>query len=137
MVSDGYRELWKGKVLWTAAAIEADQSDSVRLIVTRAIRLLTEPQFLKSDAPACVEFILFHDRERQAFLLYAVNVQEILPALPVGACEIRLKPGQMINAVKHIPDETDVPFEKEGEEVILRLENLGLFDSWMLLYDRV
>lgn len=126
----------KGRVLWSSASVERNQSDSVRQMMMRIVRYLSEPEMIKSDAPSCVEFTLFRDEERKVYYLHAVNIQDHLPAVPVGDYEVRLKLTEKITEIRHLPDEEECSFDVEKDEIVLKAKKLQMFDSWMLCYEK-
>jgi hypothetical protein len=90
------------------------------------LRLL-QPKFtVEAQAPACIEFTLFHQPDRKRYVLSAVNFQEELPNIPVDGVRVSLQlPGVSPKRVVQLPDGDELPMTIEDGRVLVSLPTIG------------
>jgi hypothetical protein len=66
---------------------------------------------------------LFHQESKQRMLAGLLNMQQLLPAIPVGATvRVQVPSGKHATRVTVLPESKSVPFEKNGPYVQFRVE---------------
>ncbi|MDF2921324.1 MAG: hypothetical protein K0R57_238 [Paenibacillaceae bacterium] len=123
-----------GKVLWLAAGIEANQQISCRGITARLIKSLAQPERLVSNAPGHIEMTLFRDEAKRRYLLHLVNVTEEPGSHLAPPFEVRLKLEEAVHAVRQAPDLTPSPFVQTGDELVISIDGMNLFQSYVFEY---
>lgn len=116
----------KGNVIWTAAAVETMNTAATSGVVSRMIRKLAQPQILQTDAPSCVEMILFDDPENHRYLLHVVNVQECREILPVYDFNIRLYLPKSAPSAYRLPDHEPLKCYKDAERLTIPVSRLEM-----------
>ncbi len=102
-------EFGKGKAIYCSSPIE--RMDSLAETFVRLLRLMRDEFTLQAEAPSAVEFTLFHQPDRQRYLLSAVNFQKDLPNLPVENITVRLQlPKASVQSITDIRTKKSVPF---------------------------
>jgi len=135
-----YKEFGKGKIIWSSASIE---TSAIRFLEHRSIfvhmirSLAREPFSFEADAPGCVEVVLFHKPDEKRYLINIVNFQsEIgMPNVPVHDILLRVKvKGSPVRTIS-LPDETSIPFTKNGEFTEIKVPTVQTFKMLALDYD--
>jgi hypothetical protein len=124
----------QGFVIYCSSLIEniATLADSFVALV----RLLENGWHFEATAPVCVEVTMFHEPERQRYVLSLINFQEELlqqgrPNIPVEGIEIRLRLPERVKQVAQLPEERPIPLERRDKQLTVlrvpRLETLAMF----------
>jgi hypothetical protein len=97
----------------------------------KLVRLLNDSYRYESDAPAAVEMTMFHQPERQRYVMSLVNFQKELPNIPVEGIQVRLRlGGKRIRSIMQLPDNKALKHrEQQGVTTFTapRLETLAMF----------
>jgi hypothetical protein len=118
-----------GRVLYAAGALELWEHDSQRAVLRELLGLLaTRPFYFRSEAPKAVEFTLFHQPERQRYVLHALNWQPELPNIPVHGLTVRVwLQGRRLRRALALPGGSNLPCSVEGETVEVTLPRLEMY----------
>jgi hypothetical protein len=124
-----FHRFGQGRVVYASSLLETVESLGDTFI--RLIRLLHADYRAEAEAPSAVELTLFHQPDRQRYLLSLVNFQKDLPNLPVEGIRVRLRlgPGR-VREVLHLPKGKGIPFRERVGVVTFtapRLETLAMF----------
>jgi hypothetical protein len=122
----------KGRVLWSAAPIEAGSSASHAAVFTRLIQLLLEntPVLLITNAPPQIEITVFSDEERGICQIHCVNIQEKFPFLPIPPFKISLRNNSPIKRLYLLPGREDVPFMWQNNRLEFTVPGLEMFKMY-------
>ena len=127
------RRVGGGRVLWSAAPIEADGRRAGRALFLSLVRHLLPPEkrLLVSDAPRQVELVTFRDGART--LVSCVDLlctDERLPVVPFSV-SVRL-PRRPARVVRLGEREEEIPFAWDGERAAFSVGQLVLFEMFSL-----
>jgi hypothetical protein len=115
-----------GRCLYAAGDVES--ADPHRELFVRLIRLLAGPFSFEVEAPRCVEVTLFHQPDRQRYLIGLVNFQKELPNIPVEGIRVRVRlPHRVPRRLRVLPQGRKQDFAVRGDTVEFqapRLETL-------------
>ena len=123
----------KGVAVWSAAPIEKPDREQHAEIFARVIRLLAGGQFaFQSDAPECVECVLFDAPEHGAKLLGVVNAQEAFKIQPVGGFTVSIRTDAAPKKAYLLPGGEPLPLEWADGWARVRLDGLHIFGMFAL-----
>ncbi|MCL5072250.1 MAG: alpha-L-fucosidase [Actinobacteria bacterium] len=127
----------KGEIVWTAYPIELTDKIPHKNTFLNLIKKLAGVRFsFESDAPAVVEFILFHQPDRKCYILNMINEQELLPPIPVYNFNVKLN---LISkkAVKilSLPEGKLIEFKVEEDIIKFNIDVLNIFKMVMIQYN--
>ncbi len=127
----------KGKSVWLAGPIEVGQAQVIpKLLVHLIKRALPGPYKFEVETHPSVEMTLFDQQDKKRLLVGLLSMQEILPAIPVGATVRVLPPaGRTIKSVSRLPQRNPVKFEMAGEYAQFHLEPFDMFAMLMVDYE--
>ncbi|MEK6795771.1 MAG: hypothetical protein AABZ39_13400 [Spirochaetota bacterium] len=117
------KHIGKGKILWTAAAIETAKPYMSRLVVCRLIRSLCGEMKFSSNAPAHVEIVGWRKSGRRYFAV--LNQQETMPVAPVYDVRISI-PGKTVSA-QILGTKSECAVTRDGTCSVIELPKLELF----------
>ena len=114
----------KGRAVWVAAPIEiGPETVNARLVRSLIKSALPGPYKFEADTHPAVEMTLFHQGSKRRMLAGLLNIQQQLPAIPVGATvRVQVPSGKQATRVFVLPESKAIPFEKKGPYVQFRLE---------------
>ncbi len=119
----------KGRTVYCSSLLETIEGLSDTFI--KLVRLLNDSYRYESDAPAAVEMTMFHQPERQRYVMSLVNFQKELPNIPVEGIQVRLRlGGKRIRSIMQLPDNKALKHrEQQGVTTFTapRLETLAMF----------
>ncbi|HEV3236268.1 MAG TPA: beta-galactosidase trimerization domain-containing protein, partial [Gemmataceae bacterium] len=116
----------KGRTIYCSSPIETVEVLAGTFV--QLVRLLHDRFAFEVDAPSCVEATLFHQPDRNRYLLNFVNFQKDLPNLPVDGIAVRLRlPKGKVKAVNRLPDAVSLPFREIDGVVSFNLHRLQTF----------
>lgn len=118
----------QGTSLYCASVVET--MDNLRDTYVRLVRRLCPTYRLETEAPGCVEATLFHQPDRNRYVLSLVNFQKDLPNLPIDGIKVRLMSDRPVQAVKQLGHDRDIMFQQRDGSVafhVPRLETLAMF----------
>jgi hypothetical protein len=123
------RQYGKGRVVWCSAAIEAMPYMPHREIFLGLVKkLLAKPAAFESDAPAAVEIVLLHQRERRFYLMSLLNLQEQMPPLPIYSFTVRVNlSGNAPKSILNLPGRTPLAYTATGGVVEFAIDRLDLY----------
>jgi hypothetical protein len=133
-----YRNYGKGKVLWTASPIEAEDKDPHRRIFAHMIRELSYRPFMFKalNAPYAVEITLFHQKDKKRFIISLVNEQEQLPPIKVSGIKVQIAlNGKKPKSALLLPECKDLPYEVVGGYAEITVPELDIFHMLALSYE--
>jgi hypothetical protein len=125
----------KGTVIWSAAPIENEGLLAYRTILENLVRHFIGDRIeISTTAPEMVELVTFEDQEKQVCYISAAALNDGDVAIPMPEFEIRVKTDRQITAVQLLPEEREIPFERQGDEIVFRTRPLHIFDMYRLLW---
>ncbi len=131
-----YKNHGLGKIIWTAAPLEATAADVNRIVFTEMIKELAGRKFsFSADAPPAVEILMYHQPANKRYVLYLLNEQELLP--PVSADDIQVMVclnGKDIKNVQLMPQGSQIPAEVIDGYVVINIPKLYLFHMILINY---
>ena len=79
---------------------------------------------------------LFHQKDKKRLLVGLLSMQELLPAIPVGAT-VRVQPpaGRTVKSVSKLPERKAVKFETSGAYQQFHLEPFDMFAMLLVEYE--
>lgn len=113
----------KGTAIYCAGVLESWQHDTQQAVLLGLVRsLLARPTWVRMEAPKSVEATLFHQEERDRFVLSVINYQQELPNIPVRDLLIRVRTGgRRATAVSLLPDRSPLTHRASDDGVELEL----------------
>jgi len=118
----------KGRVIYCASLLEAVEGLAPTFI--RLIRRLCSEYTFEVTAHPAVEATLFHQPDRDRYVLSLVNFQKELPNLPVDGIEVKIRVPARVTSITLLPDGKQVELRERGGVVAFtapRLETLLMF----------
>jgi hypothetical protein len=117
----------KGQAVWLAAALESSHYGSEetngRLVSSVLRRVFPGPYWFEADTHPSVEMTLHHQPEKKRLLAGLLNMQQLLPPIPVGAAvRVQVPSGRRATRVVSIPEGKEIPFEKAGPYTQFRVQ---------------
>jgi len=136
-VSIAQTNFGKGKVIWTAAALEDIENYlHAELFTSLVKRLIGSDLEFSSNAPKEIELVKFEDAENDCIYVSFVNIQESFPILPIYNFESRIKMnGRSVEKVLSLPSEKEVPFRIDGDYVVVSTEYIKQFEMIKIIYN--
>jgi len=130
-----YGEYGKGKVIYSAGAIETEAVYERENAFMRALSyVLPEKLYFEADAPQCVEITLYKQPERRRYVLNLLNFQKELPPVDVHGINVKVCVPDEIKQVLSAPDDEPVEFSMNNGVINLHIEKLELFKMLILEY---
>lgn len=128
-----YHRYGKGQVIYASASLES--SEFARPIFINLLQQFNLPFSFAAEAPGCVEATLFHQPDRQRFILSLLNFQKELPNIPVEGIQVRLRlngktPGQLYLCSGDEP----LPYQVTGNGIEFVAPRLETFQMIALSY---
>ncbi len=122
------RSFGKGRVTWCAAPIESHRQSVHRSVFRAMISDLARGQFsFELAAPPAVQAVVYDQADKCRILVCLVNVQELLPAVPVHDMRVRLHAGpRKPVGVRILPQGPELPFKAEREWLDFDVPRLDL-----------
>jgi len=122
-------EYGKGKALYVATDLESVEQDAHRLIFTNLIKMLSSKPFsFEADAPESVEITLFHQEDKNRYLINLLNFQAELPNIPIEGMKIRIRLDKKEpKRLMKLPGERELAYEVKGGYVHFVVPNLETF----------
>ena len=119
----------KGKVLYSSGVIEIWNYDTQTQIVARLIQSLASRSWcVETDAPKAVDITLFHQPERNRYVLNLLNYQCELPNLPVYNIQLKVRmDGRHPCKVRVLPEGDVLEYQSADDQVIFVLPKLVNF----------
>jgi len=126
----------KGRVIWASTAFEAVKYGPHRQIfLEMAKKLLSGPAAFECDAPAPVEAVLTHDTEKHSFLISLLNLQDIIPPLPVYNITVRVNLyGHTPKEAMVLPDGTPAEYAVRNGFAVIKVDCLKLWTMFGIRY---
>lgn len=103
-------------------------------VVSRIIQKLVHPRILHTNAPSCVEMLLFDDSENHRYLLHAVNVQEQREILPIYDFSIQLRLPKTCRSAYSLPDKEPLDCYNKSDTLTIPVSKLEIALHIMLPY---
>jgi hypothetical protein len=127
----------KGKVIWSAAALEAsDDAVNARVFVSLLRRVLPGPYQFEVETHPAVEMTIYHQPANRQMLAGLLNMQSISPPIPVGAqVRITIPSGRRVTSVELLPDRKPLRFEPAGPYVRFSLEPFKVLAMALVRYE--
>jgi hypothetical protein len=135
-----YRELGKGRILWSSAAMETQAVDSLkhRSILLGIVKWLAKSPFsFEAAAPECVEVTMFHEKAEKRYLINLLSFQSEIgaPNIPVEGIKLKVRMPRKIEEIKTLPDGTRVSFKQNAEYTEIDVPKLLKFRMLALDYE--
>ena len=119
----------EGKSIYVTGELEKD--DSHRDIFINLIRLLGDRFSFDADAPKSVEVTLFHQEDKQRYIISLINFQKELPNIPVEGIVVRVKlDDKVAKTLMLLPQEQQLDYKLTdgyAEFTVPRLETFAMF----------
>jgi hypothetical protein len=102
----------RGKVIYAAGVLEMCEHDTQRQVLVNLVKLLASRPFaFQTDSPKAVEITLFHQPERNRWIVNLLNYQQELPNIPVNEAHARIFVGtKKPKTLSVLPDGEKVDF---------------------------
>lgn len=123
-----FNNFGKGKVIYVTGDLE--NSDINRDTFINLLKLLSSSFTFESDAPKSVEITMFHQEEKNRYIINLINFQRELPNIPVYNIKIRVKlDGKTVKQLIALPEEKEIQYSKNGyvEFTVAKLETFLMF----------
>jgi hypothetical protein len=123
----------RGKVVYSAGAIETWVHDSQMKIFENIIRMLASRPFCyEADAPKPVEVALFDQKDKKRYIVKVLNYQQELPNIPVSGIKLKVHTGsRQVKKLSVLPEGRKIKYEqKQGciEFVVPELKNFLMLE---------
>ncbi|MGQ9607869.1 MAG: beta-galactosidase trimerization domain-containing protein [bacterium] len=107
-----------GKVIY--ATVELEKFDPSHDLFVNLIKLLSDKFTFEAEAPKAIEITVFHQGDKNRFLISLINFQHELPNIPVENIKIkvRLDDSKFPKSLKILPGEKDLSYEFENGYVL-------------------
>ena len=123
----------RGKVFWAAGPVEFHKAPDYREIFAGILRRLDDtPYTVSSTANPMVEIVSFKEGDR--IYLSAVNMVDPTQLFTLPAFTVTVNCDAPVKSVKHLPDETEIPFKAEGSSVTFTVESLRILEMYEIRY---
>ncbi len=127
------KQYGKGEVIWSAIAFEKSDRMQHSDIFANIIKDLADNKLMfASDAPECVELILFEDKEKGQKLLGVANVQESFRFIPIGKFTISVQLKSKPRRIAHLPDEQEITFEYKDGYATFSVDGLHVAEMFLI-----
>ena len=123
-----------GRAIYSAADIECvDAEGNDRLFLSLLRSMIREPASFEAATHPAVWMTVFHQPEKNRFVVSFLNYQAQLPPVPIAAIPFRLRvpDGNRFTRLLLLPEETAVPFVTE-EDGTLRADARDVAEFQML-----
>jgi hypothetical protein len=81
----------KGKVMYSAGAMEIWDHETTRGVLANLLKLLaTRPFWFETDAPKPVEITLFEQEDKKRFIIHVLNRQLEMPNIPIEGIKVKV-----------------------------------------------
>ncbi|MEM2144298.1 MAG: hypothetical protein QW279_02980, partial [Candidatus Jordarchaeaceae archaeon] len=135
-----YRELNKGRILWSSATIETQSIDSLkhRSILLHVFRQLSKSSFsFEATAPECVEITMFHEKTEKRYLINLLNLQSEVgsPNIPIENIRLKVKLDSKVKEIKTLPEGKKLLFKQVQEYAEIKIPKLLNFKMIALDYE--
>jgi hypothetical protein len=126
----------KGQVLYAAGVVESWEYDTQRAVLINLLRLLaTRPFAFETDAPSCVEIILYDQPDKQRYVVHALNFQQELPNIPVYGARVGVRmDGRVVRQVTVLPQGQAIPYRENGVRIEFTLPRLETYAALAVEY---
>ncbi len=126
----------QGRAIYAAGSLEAMENEAHRQVFIELLRKLwARPLLFESNAPKSVEITLLRQCEHNRFILNLLNFQKELPNIPVDGIQVRVRlSGKRLRRLYMAPEELDVPYEWDNDEVLIHAPRLDVFQMYVLEY---
>jgi len=126
----------KGKVIYSAGQLEMLHKPDHVIAFVRLLELFKKHAYsFETNAPHCMELTMYEQKEEGRYILNLLNRQEILPSVPVHDIEVYIHVPQKIKTVRMLPEEKEIPFTIQNEQVCFCLDKVNIFQMMALEYD--
>lgn len=127
----------KGKVIYSAGAIEICEYETQKKVVANLIKLLTQkPFFFSTNAPKPVEITMFDQPDNKRIIINAINFQKELPNIPVRGIKLNVRlDGKTLKRVSVLPDGQELGFTTVDDSAEFVLPELETFMMLELDYE--
>jgi hypothetical protein len=132
-----YRKYGKGRVIWAAAPLEAAEQLPHRNTFTQMIKTLAiKPFAFESDCPKVVEMTLFHQPDKKRIILNFINIQDILPCLPIMDLTFRVRlDNKKFKSASIINEDKDFSVITGEGYAEIKLSRLDVFSMFAIDYE--
>jgi hypothetical protein len=98
-------------------------------------RILDPPYKFEADTDDQVEVTLFHQKDRKRLLAGMLNLQVVVPTIPVAATlRVQVPPGASIRKVSLLPEQKPLIFTRSGPYVSFRVPEFKLISMALVEY---
>jgi len=129
-------EYGKGRVLYLATDFERGKHESHQLIFINLIKQLSLKPFLfEVDAPKSVEVTVFHQEDKNRYLINLVNFQAELPNIPIEGIRMRIRlDGEKPKRLIELPEGKGLTYAVKKGYIEFILPELDVFLMLALEY---
>lgn len=131
------RAVGQGTIFWLTDCPAQEPTAVHQRVLEAQLRSLCRRSLqLEPTGHPAVEFLLYHQPDRNQWTLRLANLQDSLPAVPVSGLRCRLRTGADVLRVVRLPHEQPVPFHRDGAGIEFALDSLELFSMYAIQYRR-
>ncbi len=123
----------KGKVIWSAGAIEFHEGRDYGIILGNILKMLVQRTFtITTTAPNNVELVSFTDGNKMR--ISAVNITEGIDFFTFPAFNVTVHTDKTALNVKLLPQGTSIPFTQGDNSITFPVEALRIMDMYEILF---
>ena len=124
----------KGKAVWCSAPIERPKREQHGEIFSNIIAMLAGgDRAFYTDAPECVECVMFDAPEEKKKLMGVINLQESFHIQPVNDFSISVACENKPKQVLLLPEERPMPFTYENGRTTVHFDSLKYCEMFMIV----
>jgi hypothetical protein len=133
------KEYGKGLVIWAAAAFESIDQEPHMKTFAKILRSLAQVPFsFQADCPPAVEITVFHQPENKRYVIHLVNIQEIMPVIPVYDITLKIELcGKTAIKAFTVPDGRELDIACENSYTVVKIPKLDIYSMAVLQYQGV
>jgi len=123
----------QGKVMYLCVPLEEIEFEAQQKIFADILRhLLTKPPLLRTTAPSWLEWLVYHDREQDRYLIYALKIMETYYAGSAENIQISIRLPDVSGSLRDIGRNVDVPYLRDGDYVTWTADRIDDFAMYTL-----
>jgi hypothetical protein len=121
----------KGNVIWSAAAIENETIEDYKKIIINFIKAFVNDYSYTTNAPRRTELIAFKDGN--SFNISVVDLLCDIDPVEIPSFNISIKSKVAPEKVILLPEEKEIPFFFDGNDISLKTLPLKIFDMYSII----
>jgi hypothetical protein len=126
----------KGRSVWIAAPFESkDEAVNIRLTQHLVQRVFPGPYQFELEAHPALEMTLFDQPHSQRLLISLLNMQTLMPPIPLGATvRVPAPRGRTPGKLLRVPDLKPIAWQNNGHYIEFKVERFEVFHMALLEY---